>query len=264
MIDLHLHSVFSDGSSSIEDILEEAYSLGLTQISITDHNIIDGSVLASKKCEIDYIIGTELSANYNGIEIHLLSYFPNGSDYKNINFIIKEGEIYKKVAILEMIENLNAMGFDIDITELSEFTKGAFNRVHICKALMKHGYIESIAEGFDKYIGNHCPAFVERKKVSLEEAIDAVHMDGGLAVIAHPFEYKKLESIQGFLEKIVDKIDGIECFHPSANEENTNFLVEFATKHNKLITGGSDFHGDNKTNIFMGMMNVDDKYSIKK
>ena len=265
MIDLHLHSVYSDGTFTIEQIIEEAKSLGLTQISITDHNILTGSILASEKCDIDYVVGSELSSNYNGVEVHLLSYFPNGSpnNYKNVEFVIKEGEVNKKVAILEMIENLNAMGFDIEITELSEFTKGAFNRVHICKALMKHGYIKSVAEGFEKYIGNNCPAFVERKKISLLEAIDAVHQDGGLAIIAHPYEYKKMESIDTFLEEVIDLADGIECFHPSANPENTKHLVEIAKKHGKLITGGSDFHGENKTNIFMGMMNVDDKYSLK-
>lgn len=263
MIDLHIHSTYSDGTCSIEEIIDKAKQLNLKQISITDHNILDGSILASKICDIDYIIGTELSVDYKSNEVHLLGYFPNESNYKNVQFVINEGETYKKIAIMEMIEKLNDMGFDIKITELSEFSKGIINRVHICMAMKKHGYINTIQEGFEKYVGENCEAYVERKTVLIDEAIDAIHLDGGIAIIAHPFEYKNLD-INNFLTDIVDKIDGIECFHPSASLENSKYLVEFANKHNKLITGGSDFHGDNKPDIVIDMMGVDEKYMIKR
>lgn len=264
MIDLHIHSVYSDGTYTVEQILESAKQLGLKQISITDHNILTGSIEASKISDIDFIIGTELSVDYHGVEVHLLAYFPNDSDYKNVQFVINEGEIYKKIAIMETIENLNAMGIELEVTELSKYTKGIINRVHICMALKDKGYINSINEGFEKYVGDNCPAFVERKTVPIQEAIDAVHKDGGIAIIAHPYEYNELKPLDNFLNDIIDKIDGIECFHPSANSENSKFLIEFAQKYEKIITGGSDFHGDNKPNIVIDMMNVDEKYSIKR
>ena len=264
MIDLHIHSVYSDGTYTVEEIIEKAKSLGLTQIAITDHNILDGSILGSTISDIDFIVGTELSVGYKGHEVHLLGYFPNSSNYKNTVFVINEGEAYKKVAIMELIENLNKMGVDISITDLAEFSKGIINRVHVCMAMKKHGYISSIEEGFNKWVGENCPAFVERKTVPLEEAIDAIHNDGGLAIIAHPYEYDGLKPIDNFLQEVIDKIDGIECFHPSANPEQSKQLVEIATKHNKLITGGSDFHGDNKPDINLGMMNVNDIYRIKR
>ena len=87
MIDLHIHTNYSDGSSSVEDVLAQAKALGLKQIAITDHNILEGSILGSKMSDVDFIIGTELSVGYNGTEVHLLSYFPNGSDYKFSNII---------------------------------------------------------------------------------------------------------------------------------------------------------------------------------
>lgn len=263
MIDLHIHSNYSDGSFSVEEILKLAKLNGLNQISITDHNILKGSIEASKISDINFVIGVELSVGYDNSEIHLLGYFPNGSDYKNVNFIINEGEAYKKVAIMETIENLNEMGIDIQITDLAEFTKGIINRVHICQALIKHGYIKTINEGFERYVGEHCPAYVERKTVSLEEAIDAIHKDNGLAVIAHPYEYTSMNSIDDFLVAVMDRIDGIECFHPSATKEQSEHLVELASSYSKIITGGSDFHGKNKPDIFLNMMNVDDKYMIK-
>ena len=259
-----MHSIYSDGTCSIEEILVKAKILGLDQISITDHNILTGSIEASKIADIDFVVGTELSVGYNGAEVHLLGYFPNGSNYKNVEFIINAGEAYKRIAIMEMIENLNEMGYDIKVTELAEFTKGVINRVHICKALMKHGYIESVQEGFEKLVGDHCEAYVERKTVTISEACEAIHKDGGIAVIAHPYEYDNVGDLDEFLEDIMPIVDGIECFHPSANEENSKHLVEVASKYNKLITGGSDFHGDNKPNISMNMMKVDSKYIIKK
>lgn len=264
MIDLHIHSNYSDGSNSIEEILEEAEKLGLKQIAITDHNIIKGSVLASQKANIDFIVGIELSVGYNGKEVHLLGYFPNGSNYKNIDFIIKESEAYKKIAVMEMVENLNEMGIDIKVTELSKYSKGFINRVHICKAMVDHGYIKSVAEGFEKYVGDHCPAFVERKTISIVEACRAIHKDGGIAVIAHPYEYDDCGPLDGFLDNIMDSIDGIECFHPSANEKQSEHLLNIAKANNKLITGGSDYHGENKTNIFMNMMKVPNIYKIKR
>ena len=264
MIDLHIHSVYSDGTYTPKEIITKAKTLNLKQISITDHNILDGSITASKNCDINFIVGTELSVGYKGHEVHLLGYFPNGSDYKNTMFVINEGEAYKKVAILELIENLNEIGIDIKITDLAEFSKGIINRVHVCMAMKKRGYISSIDEGFKKYVGEDCPAFVERKTVPLDEAIKAIHDDGGLAIVAHPYEYNDLDSIDDFLLDVINDIDGIECFHPSANQEQSNHLIEIAQKNNKLITGGSDFHGDNKPDIDLGMMNVEDIYKIKR
>lgn len=264
MIDLHIHSTYSDGTCTIEEIIKEAKDLGLNQIAITDHNILKGSILASKISDIDFIIGTELSVDYNGREIHLLSYFPNGSatNYKNTLFIINEGEVNKKIAIMEMIEKLNEQGFDLNVLELNKYGKGVINRVHICRAMMDHGYISSVKEGFEKYVGDNCPAYVERKKVTLLEAINEVHLDGGIAVIAHPYEYDL--DIDEFLNDVSGHIDGIECFHPSATSEQSKHLVEIANSHNLLITGGSDYHGKNKPDIYMNMMKVDDAYKLKR
>lgn len=265
VIDLHMHSEYSDGTCPIEEIIAKAKALGLSQIAITDHNILEGSILASEIAGINYVIGTELSVGYKGSEVHLLGYFPNGSktNYKNVNFIINAGEAYKKIAIMEMIENLNEMGYDIKVNELAEFTKGVINRVHICKALMKHGYIESVAEGFEKLVGDDCPAYVERKTVTIEEAAEAIHHDGGIAVIAHPYEYDSLDK-DDFIQDISKIIDGIECLHPSADSNQSQHLIELAEKYNLLKTGGSDFHGENKPKIKMGMMNVPDEYQLKR
>ena len=108
----------------------------------------------------------------------------------------------------------------------------------------------------------YCKAYVQNKRTTLFEAIDAVHQDGGLAVIAHPYECDV--NIDDFFNEIIGKIDGIECFHPSANASQSKHLVNIAERFNKIITGDSDFHGDSKPDIVIDMMSVDEKYKIQK
>ena len=262
MIDLHIHSIYSDGTCSVEEIISKAKDLHLTQIAITDHNNLEGSILAHQSGEIDSVIGTELTTGYGKAEIHLLAYFPDGSAFKNVHFILKEAKVRKKIATVETLENLNAAGINISVGELSEFTSGTINRVHICKAMMKHGYIRSVQEGFEKYVGDNCPAYVPSEHIHLEEAIEAVHDDGGIAVIAHPFEYVDDLDVFEFLNAVEKSIDGIECYHPSASPQQSEQLAEFAGNHHLRITGGSDFHGGNKPDISLGMMNVKDCFRI--
>jgi len=262
MVDLHIHSNYSDGTKTIEEIVKMASELHLSQIAITDHNTLKGAIAAKKISSIDLVIGTELSVGYLNEELHLLGYFPNGSDYSNVNYVITLGEINKKLAITEMVERLNAQGYDISLTELNEFGKGVINRVHICNVLMKKGYISSVSEGFAKVVGDHCPAYVQREYVPIIDAINAIHKDGGIAVLAHPYNYNGVKDIPRLLNDVKDYVDGIECFHYSATVEQSNYLVDYALKHHLRITGGSDFHGDNKPNITLNMMKVDDSYRI--
>jgi len=263
MIDLHVHSKYSDGSNTIEEILKLAQRLKLDQIAITDHNTIEGSIIAHfQKPELT-VIGTELSVGYDdNKELHLLGYFPNRSEFKNVSFVIKQGELNKSIAVAQMVENLNEQGYEITVKDLSEFASGTINRVHICRALMKKGYIESVKQGFNELIGDHCKAYVAREYVPIAEAAQAIHDDGGIAVLAHPYNYKNIKDIPKLLNDVDQYIDGIECFHPSATPENSLYLLDFAKSHNKKITGGSDYHGDNKPDISLNMMQVDNQYKI--
>jgi len=263
MIDLHMHSSYSDGSDSPEEIIKKAVDLNLTQIAITDHNTLKGSIYAKEISPIDCVVGTELSVGYQDEELHLLGYFPNESNYKNTKYVIKVGEINKKIALTEMIENLNEEGYEINLKELKEYANGIINRVHICRVLMKHGYISSVQEGFEKLIGDHCSAYVKREYIPLQEAAEAIHKDGGIAVLAHPYNYKKIKDIPTLLNDVIDYIDGIECIHYSASDKDSAYLIDYANKHSKIITGGSDYHGNNKPNVYMNMMQVDDKYKIR-
>ena len=263
MIDLHCHTTYSDGSKTIEEVIALAKKLKLKQLAITDHNTLAGSIVAHQYEPELVLTGTELSVGYKGNELHLLGYFPKPSNFSNVNFVIKQGELNKSIALVQMIENLNAEGYDITMHELSKYGSGTINRVHICRALMEHGYIKSVAEGFDNVIGNNSKAYVKREYVPIDEAVKAIHDDGGIAVIAHPYNYKMQDNeVIEMLDYVVNLVDGIECYHPSADINKQVFLKEYASKRNKRITGGSDYHGDNKPNISLGMMNVDDIHRI--
>lgn len=264
MIDLHVHSKFSDGSNTIEEIIEQAKELNLKQIAITDHNNLEGSILAHQLAEDLTIVGCELSVGYQDNELHLLGYFPKDSDYKNTSYIIKLGEINKSVATAEMVERLNEAGYSFKLNELGEFGSGTINRVHICRCLMKHGYISSVAEGFEKLVGDNCFAYVKREYVAIDMASKAIKDDGGIAVLAHPYNYKQIKNIEKLLDDNLNYIDGIECYHYSANKQQSEMLRQYALAHHKIITGGSDYHGVNKPNVFLNMMEVDDKYQLSR
>jgi hypothetical protein len=258
MIDLHIHSIYSDGTNSIKEIFEIAKQLNLKQISITDHNCIDGSLEALKylnQYSIDFVIGIELSCLYKNNEVHLLGYF--SKDTKNFDSIyefIKKETKYKEEAQIQMIEKLNKKGFQITNEELKLKNQGkSINRVHIARLMLEKGYVSSINEAFDLYIGEDCDCYVQKKCSSINQAIDVIHRSHGIAVLAHPYQYIN-HNMEEYLQDIINDIDGIEAIHSSHTLLQIEELKRIANNYHKIITGGSDYHGDNKPNIKMNCM----------
>lgn len=266
MIDLHIHTTFSDGSNTPHEILELANKLQLKQIAITDHNNIAGALDALKyihNYSFDFIIGTELSCEYNGKEVHLLGYFnKSNDDFNAIKEFINNSEKSKKTAQLEMIKKLNQKGFFITYDEvISEFVNTTINRVHLSKILMKKGYVSSINEAFKLYLGEDKDCYVQRKNPSLKQGVEAIHKCHGKAVLAHPFQYVK-EDMEEFLKDALILIDGIEAIHSDHNDLQRKELIRIADKYNKIITGGSDYHGINKPHIQLSQANVPNQYYL--
>lgn len=269
MIDLHCHSTYSDGTYTPEAILELAKQLDLHQIAITDHNGIEGALKAreiiyEKGIDINFVIGCELSVDYHHHEVHLLGYFNiKQDDFDSLLTFIKEGQKEKLRSQLVMIEKLNNMGLSITYEEVKDmFPHTVINRVHMCKVLMKRGYINSVNEGFDKYLGEGKPCYESKKCGSLQKGIEAIHSSYGKAVLAHPFQYIN-HHMEDYLSDAIMLLDGIECFHPSANNKQSLELLDICKKYHLISTGGSDFHGDNKPHIQLGCQNVDDQYMIE-
>lgn len=268
MIDLHIHSTFSDGTDKPVEILEKASGLGLHQIAITDHNTIGGSLDALRyldNYDFDFIIGIEISCAYKGGEVHLLGYFAKDTkDFIALDQLLETSEKYKKIAHLEMIKRLNEHGLMITYDDVKQlFSNTIINRVHLSRTLVQKGYVKSVDEAFDQYLGNDQPCYVARKCVSLQEAVTAIHQCHGLAVIAHPWQYVNHDLENYLLEAINSGIDGIEALHSGHSAAQRNVLIDICHKYHKKITGGSDFHGMVKPDVTLGISQVDDIYKLE-
>lgn len=260
-IDLHIHSIYSDGTDTVEQIITQAKSQRLDLIAVTDHNTLDHiSDLKkyAKKYKQKVIAGVELSTTYHHQEIHVLGYFPINDDFESSKFnglhqFLSE---YKQTKVLQnesIILKLKEHFLDISLAEFYQFTNSQnINRVHIAKYMIYKGYVKDINTAFDQYIGTHCPFYVKRKEMSLQRGIEVIKEAGGVAIIAHLGEYKfNNKDIDLFIKHcIYCKIDGFECYHP-LNDEQT---IEIIQKHSDMIlTAGSDYHGLNKKNNYLGV-----------
>lgn len=267
MIDLHIHTDYSDGTNAPLEILQKAEKLGLKQIAITDHNCVDGALEARthlEKFSLDFVIGCELSCDFRDKEIHLLGYFNKNTDnFDALKAFIQKGDYAKQTQHRGIIEKLQKLGFSVTYDELLEMYPNVVrNRVHIAQLLISKGYAQSVAEVFDRYVTKGKPCYVKKQSQPLYEGIDAIHSCGGLAVIAHFYEYKKPD-FEEFFGDTIQKIDGIEAYHSKHSREQTDRLIEIANKYGKLITGGSDYHGAVKPNVKLGCAEVPDEYMIK-
>lgn len=270
MIDLHIHSTISDGTYTPLEILEEASKKGLTQISITDHNTYKGSIEALKYINdfpnINLVIGCELSSYYYGREAHVLGYFNKTTfDSHLLDEFLYEDIREKENAQKAMVKKLQELGISISYEELLEtFPDTMINRTHISRLLKEKGIVNSITEGFEKYVGFGKPCFVDRKYKTLADVISIIHKCNGVAIKAHSFVDKPEEvSINKYLKQAFNLgMDGAEAVHSSHSELQAKIITSICNKYNKIITGGSDFHGQTKPNVQLGLNGISDIYKI--
>jgi predicted metal-dependent phosphoesterase TrpH len=253
--DLHLHSTASDGRLSPEDVVRTAAKLGLAIISITDHDSVDGIAPALKVAEnhppLRVIPGVECSTDVPRGEVHVLGYF---IDYTNPELVIKLAAFRnsRKVRAQKMIDKLAAMGVSIEWNRVEDIAgAGSVGRPHIAQAMLEKGYVPSLKEAFNRYIGREAPAYVEREKMTPEEVVQLITRVGGLAVLAHPADIDDLEHLIPRLQRV--GLVGIEVYYNNYPLRTTQYLASLAHKHALVATGGSDFHGmDNATETPIG------------
>ncbi|WP_168190019.1 PHP domain-containing protein [Caloramator sp. E03] len=250
--DLHIHSTASDGLLDPNKIFEVAKKKGLKGFSITDHDTVyalDTCNSLSKKYKIDFIPGIELSTYFNELEVHILGYY---IDYKNeelLEFLsyIQQSRIQR---INKMVERIKDLGYDISIEEIrlqADSKTKSLGRPHIGRLLVKKGYFKDTIEAFENLLERGKPGYVERYKLSTEDAIALIKKVGGLPVIAHPFvidEKLNLNDIKQLIIKFKEcGAIGIEVFHSLQNNKQSEFLYKIALENDMVITGGSDCHG---------------------
>ena len=268
MIDLHTHSTFSDGTYSPEDIIELAYKNNLKAIAITDHDTIKGIPYAQKRAKelnIELINGIEFSAQYKDIEIHILGYFLDITD-KNLLSFLQGLEKTREKRNLELIQKLNDIGVNISLDYVKSLSGGGLiTKAHFGVALVKKGYAKTIKDAFNIYLGKGKPAYVKRVLISYKEAIQAIIDAKGTPVLAHPIIYNLSSKDLDIAFKDLKEagLKGIECYYSSNTLKQTNTLLSLAKKYNLKVTAGSDFHGDNRPNVSLGNIFLNEKIDYK-
>jgi len=244
-VDLHLHTTYSDGTLTPTELVNLCARRGLRIIAITDHDITDGlpEALAAARAHPDLLLipGVEISTDVPHNEVHVLGYF---IDFHNRAFQERLSRFRR--SRLErgrrMVEKLGELGMPIAWERVQEIAgEGSVARPHIAQAMVEAGYVASIAEAFERYIGRNGPAYVEREKMTPAEAVELIVRAGGLPVLAHP---RDLEELDAYLEELKGVgLVGVEVYYQDYDEETIQRLLEAARRHRLLPLGGSDFHG---------------------
>ena len=248
LVDFHMHSIYSDGVKSPEELLRHALECNLSMMALTDHDEIDGiKALRTAQEQLDpektikFINGCEFSADYKDKSIHILGYRFDETN-KELRDFIEYFKLKREERIDEIIRRCNNVGYFISKDELlKKFPKTqAYGRPHIGQLLIDGGYAKDINDVFKDILRKDSPCYVPKVKVEVPYIIDIIHKAGGLAVMAHP---KLVSSDEYVVEMLAYDFDGMEVYHTKHNDDDVKRYKALATKHNLFITGGSDYHG---------------------
>jgi predicted metal-dependent phosphoesterase TrpH len=257
-VDLHLHSTFSDGSATPAEIVATAVETGLTAIALTDHDTLEGvpqARNAAKRAGIRFAGGVELSVEWREQTMHLLVYFLDpapGPLQDSLETLRRERED-RNLRIAALLEDL---GIGISIEEVTaEAGRGVVGRPHFAGVMMNKGYVQSVAEAFDRYLAAGRPAYAPRKRLTAEEAIALARESIAVPVIAHPHTVglRATEYSTGFRELVAQGLGGIEAYYGEYSPEMRVRISEICDELGIVATGGSDYHGRYKPHLQIGV-----------
>jgi 3',5'-nucleoside bisphosphate phosphatase len=268
-IDLHCHTTASDGRHSPTELVQMAAEMGLRAIAICDHDSTEGldeALAAGRAAGIEVIPGVELSCDVAEGELHMLGYYPDhtGAAFQAELTRLREGRIGRAQA---MVRKLAALGYPISFQRVQELAgDGAIGRPHVAQALIEARLVQSKGEAFDRLIGRHGAAYVERAKLSPADACRVIRRAGGLPVFAHPFiataSGRVLEPmpVEQSLPALVEAgLAGLEVYYPNYTPALIERLLRLSRQYGLLVTGGSDFHGEGSAGAALGGVYVPPK-----
>lgn len=251
LIDLHVHTTASDGSDSTEEVISLAKSEGLEAIAITDHDTVCG-VPDYSVSGIEVVPGIEFSTRFKS-KVHILGY------YIDVDNKALKNELYEIVNDRDsrnekIVKLMNEDGIDVSYSEMKDRFGEIVGRPHFAEILIEKGIVPTVAEAFDRYLEKGRKYWVKRHTLELEDCISLITGAGGVAVIAHPFEYKyDKNSLADLIEECMRLgAKGIECRHSSHTSNQMSYLERRCDDYNLLKTGGSDYHGIIKPEIRLG------------
>ncbi|HEU5396404.1 MAG TPA: PHP domain-containing protein [Verrucomicrobiae bacterium] len=254
--DLHLHTNFSDGTFTPEELVFQGQKAGLACVALTDHDTVEGCAragAAAAAVQMEFIPGTELTAEHNDIEVHILGYFIDTGNEKLLT-AIGGFQAVRQNRIHEMVARINELGVPLQAESVFALANcRSPGRPHVARAMVKAGLVSSLDEAFEHFLKKGRPAWVPKSKISALDAITLIHQAGGLAVIAHPGLNRTDEIIPALVEA---GVDGIECFHTKHSTTMSERYLEIADKYRLLVTGGSDCHGFSKGKPLIGTVRL--------
>lgn len=249
LADLHIHTTFSDGIYTPQEIIEQAMNVGLKAIAITDHENIKAYDVAlgyirEKSYDLELLRGVEIDTNFKGKDVHVLGYHFSPA-YQPLQQALAWNRVGRIGRVERIIEKINAKGYPLTFKEVRDEANGAksLGRPHIARVLVKKGLFPDVQAVFDELIAGGKPCYVRQVKMGPDNAVRLIHEAGGIAVLAHPAEIND----PGIVEEILSMapFDGMEVWHPSTLREKVphDWLAE-AKRHGLLTSGGSDLHGN--------------------
>lgn len=265
LVDLHIHSNYSDGSDNLETLVNNIITSNTGIFSLTDHDTIEGAINIKKylPSNIKYIRGVELTCKTRDIKCHILGYNYHPDDNALHNLILKGKELRRqkletRIKYLKEVWNIDLTKEELDWL----YSRPSVVKTHFANILVKRGLAEDNLSAMRKYLDG-CKT--GNTRFDGEEAINIILHAGGIPVWAHPLggEGEKHLSEEEFLPRLQTMIEcgikGLECYYSRYNDNEISFLVSCANKYNLLISGGSDYHGSNKQNINLGKLNIANK-----
>ncbi|MBI5384232.1 MAG: PHP domain-containing protein [Verrucomicrobia bacterium] len=254
--DLHLHTNFSDGTFTPEEVVAHGHRFGFAALALTDHDTVEGCPPMRRACEahgIEFISGSELTAESDGNELHLLAY---GIDIAHPRLLTELARFQgvRQNRIREMVARLNGLGIPLAADTVFRLANcRAPGRPHVARALVQAGHCTSLDEAFDRFLKKGKPAWVPKFKISAADAIALIHEADGLAVLAHP----GLNRTDEFVPDLkAAGLDGMECFHIKHSTAMAEHYLTLADQYHLLVTGGSDCHGMNKGRPLIGTIKL--------
>lgn len=250
--DLHLHTNFSDGTYTPEELAAQGKRFAFHALALSDHDTVEGCTRMAAACHaegIEFIPASELTAELDGHELHLLAYCVDTANARLLLELARFQEV-RQNRIREMVARIQKL--NIPLREESVFAIARCRspgRPHVARALVQQGLCHNLDEAFDRFLKKGRPAWVPKFKMSAADAIDLIHEAGGVAVMAHP----GLNRCDDIIPVLVEcGLDGIECYHTKHAAAEAHHYLRIAEQSGLLVTGGSDCHGVSKGKPLIG------------
>lgn len=242
LVDLHLHSTFSDGRYTPTELVQEALAKGLAVIALTDHDSWNGvgeaQAAAVRLGGLRVLTGVELGAQWENDSVHILAYHVD-MGCQPLHAKMDEMRHGREQRLEKMLAKLDSLGYHVEVEACDPLNR-AVGRPHVAKALVAKGYFNTVQEVFDALLHRGGPAYVPQPKLAPAEAVALIHQAGGIAVLAHPSELSDSTLPERLLRTV--PFDGIEVYHPSADEADQRKWLALARELHLMVGGGSDFH----------------------